>query len=349
MKLYRQLSQIRFLKSSYAFKFLFVAFVGIHIPLIGMLFYVLYGNQSVSAFSILVFALLMTLVATGLTLVILKQLILPIEVASKTLDNYRKDRTVSPLPTNFKDEVGMLMANIQESVVARENFINEKQDLVYLLSHDLRTFAGNSQSLAKLIIDENPSEAVKDLAELICQSSDQQFHFIENLIKLLKEQDEVIKKSHQVKRIDFFLLFSAVLEQVDQQAAVKNIKLLSAIDTKEAFLEIDEELLIRVLVNLIGNAIKFSFPDSEIAIRIHLENKKLYFTVSDNGMGFDPNRKDELFNKFTKMSKLGTANEPSTGIGLYLCKKIIEKHHGQLTASSPGKNQGATFTIVFEV
>src|SRR3990167_9949639 len=109
MKLYRQLSQIRFLKSSYAFKFLFVAFVGIHIPLIGMLFYVLYGNQSVSAFSILVFALLMTLVATGLTLVILKQLILPIEVASKTLDNYRKDRTISPLPTNFKDEVGTLM------------------------------------------------------------------------------------------------------------------------------------------------------------------------------------------------------------------------------------------------
>ncbi|WP_348813948.1 hypothetical protein [Flavobacterium maritimum] len=46
MKLYRQLSQIRFLKSSYAFKFLFVAFVGIHIPLIGTLFYVLYGNQS---------------------------------------------------------------------------------------------------------------------------------------------------------------------------------------------------------------------------------------------------------------------------------------------------------------
>ncbi|MNR68157.1 hypothetical protein D3C85_1925580 [compost metagenome] len=48
------------------------------------------------------------------------------------------------------------------------------------------------------------------------------------------------------------------------------------------------------------------------------------------------------------MGRLGTANESSTGIGLYLCKKIIERSKGQLTASSEGKNKGAEFKIVFE-
>ena len=55
----------------------------------------------------------------------------------------------------------------------------------------------------------------------------------------------------------------------------------------------------------------------------------------------------KMFDKFTKMSRLGTSNESSTGIGLYLCRQIIEKNNGRLTATSEGKNKGATFTISF--
>ena len=72
MKLYERLSKINFLKKSYAFKFLFVAFIGIHIPLIGMLFFVLYGSKTISAHRILLFALVMTLLATVATLYFLK-------------------------------------------------------------------------------------------------------------------------------------------------------------------------------------------------------------------------------------------------------------------------------------
>ena len=108
-------------------------------------------------------------------------------------------------------------------------------------------------------------------------------------------------------------------------------------------------MLIQVLVNLISNAIKFSYFDSEIKVRIYFENEKLIITVIDKGVGFDKHQIDELFKKFTKMSRLGTAKESSTGIGLYLCKKIIERNKGELTAASEGKNKGAEFKIVFEV
>jgi signal transduction histidine kinase len=98
---------------------------------------------------------------------------------------------------------------------------------------------------------------------------------------------------------------------------------------------------------LINNAIKFSYPDSEIYLKIQQENSKLVISVLDNGIGFDQSNVQDLFKKFTKMSKLGTSNEGSTGIGLYLCRNIIEKNHGQLTAVSEGQSKGATFTIVF--
>ncbi|MBS7232972.1 HAMP domain-containing histidine kinase [Flavobacterium psychroterrae] len=347
MKLYHNLSQISFLKKSYAFKFLFVAFIGIHIPLIGILFFVLYYNHTVSPTSILIFSLMMTLLATLITLLVLNQLIRPISIASKSLNDYRNNRKLSVLPTDYSDEAGLLMCNIQESIYEAESFINEKQDLIYMLSHDLKNFAGNPQGLAKLIISENPSESIRQLAELICESTNLQFRYIENFIKLLQEQDRVVKGNQEIRTILFSGIVPFINEQLEQRLVEKNIKLNLSLELPEAKLRIDEGLLIQVLVNLISNAVKFSYFDSEIKVRIYNENSKLIITVVDKGIGFDKNQIDELFKKFTKMSRLGTANESSTGIGLYLCKKIIEKNKGTLNATSEGKNKGAEFRIEF--
>ncbi|MBS7253126.1 sensor histidine kinase [Flavobacterium branchiicola] len=349
MKLYHNLSQISFLKRSYAFKFLFVAFIGIHIPLIGILFFVLYSDHIVSSTSILVFSLIMTLLATGVTLLVLNRLIKPISIASKALDDYRNKRKLSVLPTDYEDEAGLLMSNIQESIYESESFINEKQDLIYMLSHDLKNFAGNPQGLAQLILSENPSPSVTHLAELICESTNLQFRYIENFIKLLKEQDQIVKVNQEAKTIVFANILPFINEQIEQRLIDKNIVMNLSLETDEAKLKIDEGLFIQVLVNLISNAIKFSYFDSEIKVRIYKVDSCLIIKVADKGIGFDKDQIEELFKKFTKMSRLGTANELSTGIGLYLCKKIIERNKGTLSAVSEGKNKGAEFKIAFEL
>ncbi|RKR08383.1 signal transduction histidine kinase [Flavobacterium sp. 90] len=349
MKLYHNLSQIGFLKKSYVFKFLFVAFIGIHIPLIGILFFVIFSSHTISPISILIFALIMTLLATLVTLLVLKQLIKPIVLASKSLDDYRNNRQLSVLPTEYSDEAGLLMCNIQESIYESESFINEKQDLIYMLSHDLKNFAGNPQGLAQLILSEEPSDSIKHLAELICESTNLQFRYIENFIKLLKEQDQIVKVNHDPKNIVFPNILPFINEQLEQRLLDKNIKLSLSLELVEAKLKIDEGLLVQVLVNLISNAIKFSYFDSEIKVRIFIQSSNLIITVIDKGIGFDKTQIDELFKKFTKMSRLGTANELSTGIGLYLCKKIIERNKGKLSATSEGKNKGAEFKIEFEL
>jgi signal transduction histidine kinase len=349
MRLYRKLSHIGFLKKSYAFKFLFITFIGIHIPLVGILFFVLYAKHDVSPNSVLLFALLMTLLATAITLYILKKLIVPIELASKSLIDYKSSRTIPDLPVDFSDEAGSLMANIQQSILGTENFINEKHDLMYLLSHDLRTFSGNSQALSKMILEEDPPGNIREYAELIYQSTSQQFHFIESFIRMIKEQDEFSNHDLTLERIDLEKVIATVEDQVAQQLQMKNIRLVSSIEVRESILKIPGDLLIRVLVNLLDNAIKFSFSDTEIVIRTRAEKSKLYITVADKGVGFDAAHKDELFKKFTEKSKAGTANEASIGIGLYLCKKIIERHRGYILAESRGPNQGSTFSIVFEM
>lgn len=349
MKLYSKLSKIGFLKNSYAHKFLFVTFLGIHIPLIGLLFFVLFEKEHTSTNAIVVFILIMTLVATGITLLVLKRLINPIEFASKALNEYRINRTVPNLPTIFTDEAGMLLSNIQKSISENESYRTEKEDLVYLLSHDLRNFTSNSQSLAQFILDEKPSETIAEYANLICHTTQQQFAFIETFIKLIKEEDEILKKVLVFKTIQLDAVLALAKAQVAQKLAAKNITLNEIVGVNEVKLKIDEVLLIRVLVNLIDNAIKFSYPNNEIKIHIGVENNKLFFVISDSGKGFDAKYNQEIFKKFTNRTQLGTADEPSTGIGLYLCKKIIEIHMGELLAYSSGVNQGATFSIFLKI
>ena len=289
----------------------------------------------------------MTLIATAITLIVLKRLIQPIELASNALNNYRKERIMPLLPIEFKDEAGLLMRNILETIQDNEKYINEKQDLMYLLSHDLRTFTGNSQSLAQLILAENTNETVNEYASLIAQSTSQQLHFIESFLKLLKAQDELLNSNPELQTISFSDIHSKVNEQVQQQLTLKHIRLNSVIEIEEKALLINPELLVRVLVNLVDNAIKFSFPEGEIQVKYFIKNDQMRIAVKDNGVGFNVDKSEVLFQKFTSQKKKGTANEASTGLGLYLCKTIVERYKGSLQATSEGENKGATFTVRF--
>jgi signal transduction histidine kinase len=80
-------------------------------------------------------------------------------------------------------------------------------------------------------------------------------------------------------------MIATVESLVQQLLTIKKIKLNVSIEVPKAELFIEEELLIRVLVNLIDNAIKFSYPNSEVHLRIYKEDIKLIFSVSDNGIG----------------------------------------------------------------
>ena len=149
MRLYKGLSTIGFLSKNYAFKFLFVAFVGIHVPLIGLIFLIVFSDVREEPALILLFTLVMTLLATAVTLIMLKKLTWPVSVSARQLENYRINGVIPDLPRSFKDEAGILMSNVQSTIEENHALNNEKLDLIYLLSHDLRNFASNSQGLAK--------------------------------------------------------------------------------------------------------------------------------------------------------------------------------------------------------
>ena len=95
-----------------------------------------------------------------------------------------------------------------------------------------------------------------------------------------------------------------------------------------------------------GNAIKFSSDGMNIYIVATQDNDKVILTIRDEGLGFLHADMEQIFDRFTSAGKKGTHGENSIGLGLYLSKKMIEKHDGRLYAQSDGPNKGATFTIL---
>src|SRR5690606_12091761 len=114
MKTYHKLSQVSFLKK-YSYKFLFVAFLGIHIPLLGIIMYALFAT-TISTTTFILITLGLTLGATALTLKVLDALLDPIIKGKNALNAFVQDKTVPDLPTNYTDEVGEMLRNIQFTI-----------------------------------------------------------------------------------------------------------------------------------------------------------------------------------------------------------------------------------------
>ncbi len=343
MKLYAALSKIGFLRNRYALKFLFVAFIGIHIPLIGLIFFLLFYENKISPTNIFVISLIMTLVATALTLFLLKRLIKPIENASKALENYRASRIIPNLPTEFSDAAGLLMSNIQSTIRINENLLTQKQELADLLSNDMKRFAETPMEAARAIVTKNPPDEIRTLANSIIDSSAWQIEFIQSYIKVLKEEEILSKKVFKVRSVNLAEIVNTIKRKFADRLQDKKIFLKEEIKQSDAYIRIDSESLISVISDLVDNAIKYSPEGGLIAVKIYREHSHLKISVSDSGAGIEGKSSNDLFkiSNMTRSSKLGK----SSGMSLYLSSQIIKKADGTFYAENNDNATGATFYV----
>ena len=152
MRLYTSLSKIKYLDKSYSFKYLFISFLGVHIPLIGIIaFIVISGIKSMLPVQVIEWVLVFTLVACAITLWVQNALAKPIIMTKNALHNYLNNKTLPRLPVIFNDEAGLLMAHTNIALHELDSLIKEKRDFIYLLSHDLKVPLQNVITMVQLM------------------------------------------------------------------------------------------------------------------------------------------------------------------------------------------------------
>lgn len=342
MKTYDKLSKITFLKK-YSFKFLFVAFIGIHIPLIGLILYLAFGgNEVLDPISVFIAVLIFTLAATGATLFILNKLLEPIIFAKESLSEYIVNKTKPQLPINYNDEVGILLKEIQFSIQTLDELLEEKQDMIGLMSHDLKNPLAAVITYSELIPSADTEEKKLKLSEKIKDAAEVQRDIINAVLELL-EREEIVITSAMMSEIKLEKIFNELKTSYEDSLNLKKLDL--KINTNGLDIRAREDLIKQVFSNLISNSIKFTPDGGNINIEANKLENKVEIKISDNGIGFPPNKSKAIFDRFTKEKRKGTQGENTTGLGLYLCNKIVSRHSGTIEASSQGEGQGSIFVV----
>ncbi len=238
------------------------------------------------------------------------------------------------------DDARTLLGNIQDTIASLDSMLAEKNDMIDLLSHDLRAPITRILGISNLIrIDDETKKEI--YADYITEECNSLLSVLENILMMLREDSRPFTMSP----VNLSDLIEETVHFFDFALTEKNLHARVSVD-KSIVITVQRELFVQAVRNIMGNAIKFSSEGKSIHITATQDKDQVSLSIQDEGIGFMQSEIEGLFDRFTKSGKKGTHGEASIGLGLYLSRKMIEKHDGKLIAQSDGINKGATFTIV---
>lgn len=219
----------------------------------------------------------------------------------------------------------------------------QKNELIGMAAHDIRGPLGVVASATSLMAKENLSERGKMLLNLCQQSTDQMMDLLNSLLDM--SAIENAKISVHLDRI----LLSDVLQKVATDNALliegKAQRLHLQIPPDPIYVDGDKLRLKEMLENLLSNAIKYSQRGANIELCLSANVSHARIQVIDEAGGIPKSERSELFKAFAKISTKPTDGERSTGLGLAICKRIAELHHGTISYKD-NASLGSIFEVV---
>lgn len=221
--------------------------------------------------------------------------------------------------------------------------LNASKDRLFsIIAHDLRSpftsLIGLSQFLIEDIEDLTRSE-IKDFSTKINEASKNIFTLLENLLQWSRIQTGRIE--FDPEDFDLKQIVDNSINLLEGNAYTKEIQIINNI-AHSTYVNADKQMISSVVQNLLSNAIKFTNNFGKIEFTSTDKDGFIEVNITDDGVGMTDNERKKLFNQNVIHTTKGTNNEPGTGLGLILCKDLIEKNGGKISVESE-KNKGTTF------
>ncbi len=241
-----------------------------------------------------------------------------------------------------------LTQNLQQANEELAQLNANKDKFFSIVSHDLRgpfvPLLGWSEMLYSTVNEASPE--VKEISQRIYRSAKNVSTLLENLLQWSRMQMGGIE--YEPFRVSLNAVVHNNIDLLAEYAESKCISLQSKLP-ENIFVYADKNMLNSVLRNLITNAIKFTPKKGMVTISVKVDNSSAEFVkilVADTGVGISQKNLNKLFNIEVDHTTKGTAKEEGTGLGLIICREMVEKHGGQiLLESKVGQGTSVKFTI----
>lgn len=275
-----------------------------------------------------------TAVVTGLLLIVLAiSLVFEFTMTNALKDVESKNELLAAKTETIADQAARL-----------RDLIEEKDDIIHILSHDLRNPLANIGTLVDLLETEQDRDEQKNYLALIAKAVGSANNLVSRVLEMDVSGQMDVKT--ELVRHNITELVSSAMQDNQESAGKKGIRLQVHDRTTFNMVLADRTCLMQVFQNLISNAIKFSATDT--CVQAILSDGKEYVQVRivDEGPGVKPEEESKLFKKFSKLSARPTAGESSAGLGLSLVKRYAELTKGRVWYE---RNTGIGSTFVVEV
>mgnify|MGYP000524706954 CR=1 FL=1 len=249
--------------------------------------------------------------------------------------------TYSPL-YNDDGQLVNVIANVRDITRFREAD-EMKSTFISIISHELKTPVSLIKGYASTLRREDAhwdERTVREGLAVIEEEADRLNRLIDNLLDASRLQAGAFKLEYTYVRMD------RLAERMVEKFRTQTDKHLFVLDFPEDFPVVpgDEHRLEQVLSNLLSNAIKYSPMGGTIRVIGRADDEYVYVAVSDEGVGIPEDEQELIFDRFYRGKSPATKRTTGAGLGLYLCKAVVEAHGGRIwVESKPG--QGATFVF----
>ncbi len=216
-----------------------------------------------------------------------------------------------------------------------------RQDQLSALAHDLKTPLTIIRGNTELLFDTSLSAEQRECAEYIENSSLQMQEYVQALIAAAKSWDSY---KPCMKRVSMDSLLLELKNQIDGLCAVNSISLHWDCGHHPSYITADHNLLIRMLINVLSNAVEHTPQGGEVIFEIEEHSNELFFLITDTGKGFS----DEALKHATEqffMEDDSRTSKSHYGIGLYVAASIAKKHNGKIILENSAVAGGAKVTI----
>ena len=224
-------------------------------------------------------------------------------------------------------------------------FNSRKNVTLEVLSHDASGAFIMMEQISQYLRDELPETSQPKAAEMLNMlesTSRESVKMIRDLINI--EFASAVTTNLKIDRVDFGLIMCGPLEQLRIGYELLGHHFSYVLPTEVVYVNMDVSKFTQVVINLVSNAMKFTRDEGHVTVTVTGLADRVRVEVADDGVGIPAAMLPHVFERFTRARRLGLRGEETIGLGLSLCKTIVEWHDGTLSVAST-EGQGTVFTV----